>query len=68
MQLGKRAGPGIEAEQVVPALERVVNVYLDKRLDSNETFLESCNRLGPESYTDALYDKQNDAQTEATAS
>ena len=68
MQLGKRAGPGIEAEQVVPALERVVNVYLDKRLDHNETFLESCNRLGPDSYTDALYDKQNKASTEANAS
>ena len=61
MQLGKRAGPGIEAEQVVPALERIVNVYLDKRKDKDETFLDSCNRLGPEVYNDALYDKKPEA-------
>jgi len=31
MTLGERAGPGIAAEQVVPAIERVVKVYLKSR-------------------------------------
>ncbi len=61
MKLGKRAGPGIEAGQVVPALERVVSLYLDKRTDSEETFLDTCNRLGPDTYNDALYDKGDQA-------
>lgn len=63
MKLGKRAGPGIEGGQVVPALERVVNLYLDKRRDKEETFLDTCNRLGPDVYNDALYDKKSEAQT-----
>lgn len=56
MQLGERAGPGIDAEQVVPALERVVNVYLDKRTNSSESFLETCRRMGATPFKEALYD------------
>jgi sulfite reductase (NADPH) hemoprotein beta-component len=55
MAIGERAGPGIDAEQVVPAIERVVKLYLNKREDVSETFLDTCRRLGTTPFKDALY-------------
>ncbi len=57
MQLGERAGPGIDADQVVPAVERVVKFYLTKRTDDNETFLETCNRIGSDSFKSVIYEQ-----------
>jgi sulfite reductase (NADPH) hemoprotein beta-component len=56
MQLGERAGPGIDADQVVPAIDRVVKLYLNNREGSNETFLDTCRRLGTTPFKEALYD------------
>lgn len=60
MQLGERAGAGIDAEQVVPAIERVVKLYLNKRDSASETFLDTCRRLGTEPFKQALYEKSID--------
>lgn len=60
MQLGERAGPGVDAEQVVPAIERVVKLYLNKRDSPSETFLDTCRRLGAEPFKQALYEKSVD--------
>lgn len=57
MTLGERAGPGIDADEVVPALDRVINIYIDKRENENETFPETCKRIGTEPFKDALYDR-----------
>ena len=55
MALGERAGPGFSADELVPALERLVGAYLEAREDENETFLEAYRRLGPEPFRQALY-------------
>lgn len=57
MQLGERAGPGIDADQVVPAVERVVKFYLTKRRDDSETFLDTCNRIGSDSFKSVIYEQ-----------
>ena len=57
MQLGERAGPGVDADEVVPALKRVIKVYLDTRTDDNETFQSTCKRVGVEPFKQAIYDK-----------
>jgi sulfite reductase (NADPH) hemoprotein beta-component len=57
MQLGDRAGPGIDAEQVVPAIERVVKLYLNNREGSNEAFVDTYRRLGTTPFKEALYDE-----------
>jgi len=56
MTLGERAGPGIAAEQVVPAIERVVKVYLKSRDNPDEPFLDTCRRIGASPFKEALYD------------
>lgn len=61
LKLGERAGRGIDAEEVVPAMKRIVKVYLDQRQNEDETFLSACERLGTEPFKDALYASGNEA-------
>ncbi|MFT7027595.1 MAG: sulfite reductase (NADPH) hemoprotein beta-component [Paracoccaceae bacterium] len=54
--LGTRTGPGFAAEQVGPAIERLVDRYLILREAPEETFLQTCRRLGPDAFKEALHD------------
>ncbi|MCB1333144.1 MAG: nitrite/sulfite reductase, partial [Roseivivax sp.] len=53
--IGERAGPGFSAEEIVPAIERLVLAYLDLRADKAETFLQTYRRLGAAPFKAALY-------------
>ncbi|HUZ66428.1 MAG TPA: nitrite/sulfite reductase [Beijerinckiaceae bacterium] len=53
--LGALTGPGFSYEQVVDAVENVVNAYLEHRIDRNEPFLEAFRRLGMAPFKEALY-------------
>ncbi len=56
--IGERAGPGFSAEELVPAISRLIDAYLDQRLEPGETFLEAYRRLGVEPFKAALYPAQ----------
>jgi len=58
MALGERAGPGFAAEELLPALERLLNRYLEIRECSDEIFLETYRRLGPQPFQQALYPEE----------
>lgn len=53
--IGTRAGPGFSAEALMPALERLIDSYLDVRESPDETFIEAFRRLGPAPFTAAMY-------------
>jgi sulfite reductase (NADPH) hemoprotein beta-component len=53
--IGERAGPGFGAEQIIPAIEKLVLGYLDLRRDADETFLQAYRRLGAAPFKDILY-------------
>ncbi|OWU75157.1 nitrite/sulfite reductase [Phaeobacter sp. 22II1-1F12B] len=53
--IGERAGPGFSAEEIVPAIERLVLGYLDLRDNREETFLDAYRRLGAAPFKAALY-------------
>ncbi len=53
--VGERAGPGFSAEELLPAIERIIHAYLDIRSDADETFLQTYRRLGIEPFKAALY-------------
>ena len=53
--IGERAGPGFSAQEIVPAVERLVMAYLDLRRDRDETFLQTYRRLGLAPFKAALY-------------
>ena len=37
--IGEKAGPGFAYDEVVPAVERLIEAYLELRLEPGETFL-----------------------------
>ena len=53
--IGERAGPGFGADDIVPAIERLVLGYLDLRENADETFLAAYRRLGAEPFVALLY-------------
>ncbi|UOA31498.1 Sulfite reductase [ferredoxin] [Sulfitobacter sp. DSM 110093] len=53
--LGTRTGPGFSAEEIIPAIERLVLGYLDLRNDPAETFLQAYRRLGLAPFKAVLY-------------
>ena len=53
--IGERAGPGFSADEIIPAIERLVMAYLDLRLERTETFLKTYRRLGLAPFKAALY-------------
>ncbi|MBI09141.1 MAG: sulfite reductase [Rhodospirillaceae bacterium] len=57
LSLGERTGPGFKAEEVVPALQRLVDAYIELRVGPEETFLKTYRRLGALPFKAALYDE-----------
>ncbi|WIY24046.1 nitrite/sulfite reductase [Parasedimentitalea psychrophila] len=53
--IGERAGPGFAYDEIVPAVERIVEAYLDLRSNAEETFLETYRRVGLSPFKSALY-------------
>ena len=56
-RVGDRTGPGFSADNIVPAIERIVQTYLDIRSDADETFAAAYRRVGMEPFKSALYDE-----------
>ncbi|MDP5358887.1 MAG: nitrite/sulfite reductase, partial [Paracoccaceae bacterium] len=59
--IGERAGPGFSADEIVPAIERLVMGYLDLRLNADETFLQAYRRLGIAPFKTILYPAEDKA-------
>ncbi|MEL6466701.1 MAG: nitrite/sulfite reductase [Pseudomonadota bacterium] len=53
--VGDRVGPGFAADEVVPAVERIVDTYLELRKDEAEAFIDTYRRTGLAPFKAALY-------------
>ena len=60
-EIGTRAGPGFGADEIVPAIERLVLGYLQLRIDRRESFLAAYRRLGLEPFKALLYPQSRKA-------
>jgi len=58
MNIGERTGPGFSSEEILPAVERLIEVYLLKRKGKKESFIEVYKRLGMKVFSEALYNKK----------
>jgi sulfite reductase (NADPH) hemoprotein beta-component len=56
--IGEKAGPGFAYDEVVPAVERLIEAYLDLRLEPGEAFLQAFRRVGIEPFREALYGRE----------
>ncbi len=54
-RLGERAGPGFAANEIVPAVERLLKGYLALRKSPEESFAACLHRLGPRPFRARLY-------------
>lgn len=57
--IGERAGPGFTADDIVPAIERLVLGYLGLRNETSETFLQTYRRLGQAPFKAILYPERS---------
>jgi sulfite reductase (NADPH) hemoprotein beta-component len=62
--IGEKTGPGFAYDEIVPAVERLIGAYLDKRLEPGESFLDTYRRIGMEPFKAALY-AAGEAQSDA---
>jgi sulfite reductase (NADPH) hemoprotein beta-component len=53
--IGQIAGPGLRAEDVPSALERVIETYRDVRSSKDERFIDALERVGHDPFKEALY-------------
>ena len=53
--VGDRTGPGFAYDEIVPAVERIVDAYLNQRDSAEETFLQTYRRVGMAPFKAALY-------------
>ena len=53
--IGDRAGPGFAADEIVPAIDRLVTAYLQLRTDKSKAFLQTYRRGGLAPFKTALY-------------
>ncbi len=53
--IGERAGPGFSYDQIIPAIDRLIEAYLSLRAAPGETFVQTYRRLGSAPFKAALY-------------
>ncbi len=53
--IGQRTGPGFSADEIVPAIERIVDTYLSERENADEAFIDTFRRVGMTPFKTALY-------------
>lgn len=54
-KIGKILGAGFSTDEIVDAVEKVINTYLSLRENSEEIFLDAYNRVGDTPFKEALY-------------
>ncbi len=59
--LGERTGPGFAYDQIVPAIERLIDAYLGLRADPGERFVDVVRAHGLGPFKAALYDQEDQA-------
>jgi sulfite reductase (NADPH) hemoprotein beta-component len=59
--MGTLTGPGFSSEEVVDAVERIVDAYLELRAEPEEDFLTAYRRLGMQPFKEALYETSKGA-------
>ena len=55
--IGQITGPGFSSEDIVEAIEVIVDAYLRLRASPDETFLDAYRRLGMAPFKEALYER-----------
>ncbi|GBF29467.1 nitrite reductase [NAD(P)H] [bacterium MnTg03] len=55
LQLGKRLGPAVDRASITSTVEVIIRHYLSERIDQQEHFLTTLDRIGIDSFKEAVY-------------
>ncbi len=55
-QIGEIIGPSFPTEKIIDALDKILEVYLKKRRNSKENFLQTVKQIGLKPFKEALYE------------
>ena len=55
--VGEPIGKGFSADEVIDAVEMIIDTYVSRRSSPDETFLMAYRRLGPQPFKEALYER-----------
>ncbi len=55
LKIGKRLGPAFDRDSIADTVEVIIRHYLGKRLDHHEHFLTTLDRIGIDSFRQAVY-------------
>jgi len=58
-KIGKIIGPSFSSEEIIGAIEKIVNVYLLERKNKKESFLQTLDKIGLEPFKEKLYDNKS---------
>jgi sulfite reductase (NADPH) hemoprotein beta-component len=64
-KVGQRTGPGFSADEIVPAVERIVDAYLILRDSADERFIDTFARVGMDPFKTALYEPEKEVRADA---
>ena len=53
--IGAILGRGFPAEELIDAVELVIDTYIGLRQSDDESFIDAYRRVGPQPFKDALY-------------
>ena len=55
LKIGERLGPAVDRDSIADTVEVIIRHYLGKRLDQHEHFLTTLDRIGIDSFRQAVY-------------
>lgn len=55
LKIGERLGPAVDRDSIAGVVELIIRHYLSHRLDKNEDFLSALERIGIDSFKEAVY-------------
>ena len=61
-RIGERMGRGLLASEIAPAVDRIIDVYLDKK-QLTETFSDTYQRIGKSVFKESIYGDEHAVQT-----
>ena len=54
--IGKIIGASFSSSEIIPAIDKILDVYLEKRNNKNQTFIQTLEQIGLKPFQEALYD------------
>ncbi|MGR9072662.1 MAG: nitrite/sulfite reductase [Gammaproteobacteria bacterium] len=57
--LGERLGPAVAKEEIAPAIKAILDVYVEQRMQEDESFLETVRRIGMTPFKEKVYAKNH---------